>query len=123
MPEQRHFHGVVSRFSAGRKDVTYWTKLADSLKTDLAAGSRVRARGVNISSTDLQELIASLRQRGINVSPDGVLSSAGPGLVVFSTSPMTTQSLIALANSVNRAPAGRRVIDCEGYAYLSQSLL
>lgn len=123
MPEKRHFHGVVSRFSAGQKAAVQWTRLAQSLKTELAGGSKVHARGVNLSAGDLQQLVASLRLQGIEVRPDGLLSAAGPGMVVFSTSPMTTQSIIALANSVDRAPGGRRVIDCEGYAYLAENIL
>jgi hypothetical protein len=121
MSEKRYFHGIVSRFSAGQK--VEYAKLAESLKTGFAAGSKVHVRGVNLPSGDLQHLVGSLRHRGVDMSSDGLLSAAGDGMVIFSTSPMTMQSIIALVNSVDRTPAGRRVIDREGYTSLSQDML
>jgi len=110
----RYFHGVVSRFAAG--SVAMPGDLPSALK-QIATGDKLRVCGVNLSAQEMQTLIGLLRHRGIEVALDRLIPAPGGRLAVFGTTPLTFEALTAVANSASQT-AGKKVIDCEGFAYL-----
>jgi hypothetical protein len=115
--QARHFHGLVTRFSAGQKALT--PDLVDALKAIGNAGARLHVCGFGIPPVDIQSLQILLRCKGLEILVDRLLSASGKSTAIFATSALTPARASAVAQSANQAPAGKRVIDCEGYAYLS----
>src|SRR4051812_12467377 len=115
--QARHFHGLVTRFSAGQKALT--PDLVDALKAIESTGVRLHVCGFGIPPVDIQSLQTFLRCNGLEILVDHLLSASGKSTAVFATSALTPARASAVAQSANQAPAGKRVIDCEGYAYLS----
>ena len=111
----RYFHGVVSRFAAGH--VALPGELPDALR-QMATADKLHVCGVNLSAQEMQALIGLLRHRGIEVGLDRLIPAPGGMLAVFGSAPLTVETLTAISNSAGKS-AAKKVIDCEGYAYLT----
>jgi hypothetical protein len=118
----RHYNGFISRFSAGAKaSLVLPPDLAASLKQIEGAGPRLHVCGVNLSAGQMQNLIGLLRHGAVEVILDRIVSAPGDALLIFTGTALAPNAIVAVAAVANQTPAGRRIIDCEGYSYLTDN--